>query len=52
MQVDLDAFFSAVEQRDNPQWRRLPLVGGAAPGRRGVVATCSYQRGLNPRPPR
>jgi len=43
MHVDLDAFFAAVEQRDNPQWRGLPLVVGAQPGRRGVVATCSYE---------
>jgi DNA polymerase-4 len=43
MHVDLDAFFAAVEQRDNPQWRGLPLVVGAAPGGRGVVATCSYE---------
>jgi DNA polymerase-4 len=43
MHVDLDAFFAAVEQRDNPQWRGLPLVVGAEPGRRGVVATCSYE---------
>jgi DNA polymerase-4 len=43
MHVDLDAFFAAVEQRDNPPWRGLPLVVGAEPGRRGVVATCSYE---------
>jgi DNA polymerase-4 len=43
MHVDLDAFFAAVEQRDNPQWRGLPLVVGAEPSRRGVVATCSYE---------
>jgi DNA polymerase-4 len=43
MHVDLDAFFAAVEQRDNPHWRGLPLVVGAEPGRRGVVATCSYE---------
>jgi DNA polymerase-4 len=43
MHVDLDAFFAAGEQRDSPQWRGLPLVVGAEPGRRGVVATCSYE---------
>jgi DNA polymerase-4 len=43
MHIDLDAFFAAVEQRDHPQWRGLPLVVGAKPGRRGVVATCSYE---------
>jgi DNA polymerase-4 len=43
MHVDLDAFYAAVEQRDRPEWRGRPLVVGAAPGRRGVVATCSYE---------
>ncbi len=43
MHVDLDAFFAAVEQRDHPEWRGRPLVVGAEPGRRGVVATCSYE---------
>lgn len=43
MHVDLDAFFAAIEQCDNPRWRGLPLVVGAEPGRRGVVATCSYE---------
>jgi DNA polymerase-4 len=43
MHVDLDAFYAAIEQRDHPQWRGLPVVVGAAPGKRGVVATCSYE---------
>jgi DNA polymerase-4 len=43
MHVDLDAFFAAVELRDHPEWRGRPLVVGAEPGRRGVVATCSYE---------
>jgi DNA polymerase-4 len=41
--VDLDAFYAAIEQRDHPKWRGLPVVVGAEPGRRGVVATCSYE---------
>lgn len=44
--IDMDAFFAAIEQRDNPQYRRRPLVVGADPkqGRgRGVVSTCSYE---------
>jgi DNA polymerase-4 len=43
LHADLDAFYAAVEQRDHPEWRGLPLVVGAEPGRRGVVATCSYE---------
>jgi len=46
LHIDLDAFFAAVEQRDNPALRGKPVVIGADPkgGRgRGVVSTCSYE---------
>ncbi|WOI52749.1 DNA polymerase IV [Parvularcula sp. LCG005] len=38
--LDCDAFFAAIEKRDNPDLADKPvLVGG---GQRGVVATCCY----------
>lgn len=41
--IDMDAFFVAIEQRDNPKYRNKPIIVGGAPGSRGVVATCSYE---------
>jgi DNA polymerase IV len=40
--VDLDAFFAAVEELENPELRRRPLVVGGDPRSRGVVATANY----------
>ena len=40
---DLDAFFAAVEQRDNPELQGKPVIIGGDPDARGVVSTCSYE---------
>ena len=41
--VDMDAFFAAIEQLDFPELRGKPVVVGARPDSRGVVATASYE---------
>ncbi len=40
--VDMDCFFAAVEMRDHPEWRTIPLAIGGSASRRGVIATCNY----------
>ena len=40
--IDMDAFFAAVEQRDNEELRGKPVAVGY-PEARGVVATASYE---------
>lgn len=44
--IDMDAFFAAVEERDNPSLKGKPVIIGADPrktGGRGVVSTCNYE---------
>lgn len=56
LHVDMDSFFSAIEVRENPELKGLPvIVGGRVPPKeekltkesdrkiRGVVSTCSYE---------
>jgi DNA polymerase-4 len=40
--IDLDAFFAAVEELEDPSLRTRPLVVGGNPQGRGVVATANY----------
>jgi DNA polymerase IV len=40
--LDLDAFFAAVEELENPELRDRPLVVGGDPHGRGVVSTANY----------
>ncbi len=42
LHLDMDAFFAAIEQRDDPRLMGQPVIIGY-PGLRGVVATCSYE---------
>ena len=44
--IDMDAFFAAVEIRDNPKLKGKPVIIGSDPrqtGGWGVVSTCSYE---------
>jgi DNA polymerase-4 len=40
--LDLDAFFAAVEELENPSLRSVPLIVGGDPHGRGVVSTANY----------
>ncbi|GAA0854110.1 DNA polymerase IV [Aliiglaciecola litoralis] len=38
----MDCFYAAVEMRDKPELRHLPIAIGGSSDRRGVIATCNY----------
>ena len=42
LHIDLDAFFCAVEETQNPELRGRAFAVGGKPDERGVVASCSY----------
>jgi len=41
--IDADCFYAAVEVRDNPELKGLPIAVGGNAERRGVIATASYE---------
>lgn len=43
LHIDMDAFYAAIEIRDNPVLAGKPVIIGSAPDQRGVVSTASYE---------
>lgn len=41
--VDMDAYFAAIEIRENPSLKGKCVIVGGNPNGRGVVSTCSYE---------
>ncbi|WP_339386785.1 DNA polymerase IV [Vibrio caribbeanicus] len=41
--IDLDCYYAAVEARDNPELRGIPIAIGGSQYGRGVLSTCNYE---------
>ncbi len=41
--IDMDCFYAAIEMRDNPELRGLPVAVGGDVHQRGVLCTCNYE---------
>jgi len=44
--IDMDHFFTAIEEREHPEYKGKPMIVGANPKEgkgRGVVSTCNYE---------
>ena len=40
--IDADCFYAAIEMRDRPDLRGIPMAVGGSAERRGVLTTCNY----------
>ena len=41
--IDMDAFFAAVEMRDQPHLKTIPMAVGGSQDKRGVLCTANYE---------
>ncbi|ELZ5940999.1 MULTISPECIES: DNA polymerase IV [Providencia] len=41
--IDMDCFYAAIEMRDDPSLRNVPIAVGGSAERRGVISTANYE---------